>query len=450
MKIRRMFFSLIAFVFILGMTPDLFAAEVGGKIAPAAATKFISPKGIAIDFAAREKQAPQAIRLRLDSLRQEIAKGKHRFQVGYTAALDFDLAQITGAVVPGNIAQLAAEQDAKATEAAKSLPAAAPLPGYSVSASSFDWRKANGVTPVKDQGNCGSCWAFATVAAFEGSWRVFNGQLINASEEDILDCNLHGWGCGGGWWAFDQIVSPPNRGLAAEAAYPYTHIKTACNTAVPRPYKAQYWGYVPRPASLIPTVAMLKQYLLTYGPLGVAVYASPAFQAYTGGVFDQHAPNPINHAVTLIGWDDSKQAWLIKNSWGTGWGSTCEYGTERGYMWIAYDSNKIGFNAAYVRAQMPLLNLTGRWRGNDGGTYYMNQHGIELWWLGMSADNGATWTNVFRGNINLQTLNIAGQWSDVPHGKINNHGTLNLHIESFKQLKRTGVTGGFGGSQWDR
>ncbi len=59
----------------------------------------------------------------------------------------------------------------------------------------------------------------------------------------------------------------------------------------------------------------------------------------------------VNHGVTLVGWDDNKSAWLIKNSWGTGWGSTCDYGTERGYMWISYNSNSIGYAAAWVKAK---------------------------------------------------------------------------------------------------
>ena len=445
MKMRKMLFSLIAVVFILGMIPELFAGEAASTAA--IVRRRITPIGVPFDLAARELQAPAAIKAKLNALRQEISARKMRFQVGYTAAMDFDLSQITGLQVPANIEQLAAAQNAKAAEAMKALPAAAPVPGCSATAPSFDWRKANGVTPIKDQGPCGSCWAFGTMATFEGSWRVFNGQLINGSEQDILDCNLHGWGCGGGWWAFDQMV-PPNRGIAAEASYPYTHVKAACNTSVARPYKAAYWGYVPRPANLIPTVATLKQYLCAFGPIAVAVYVSPAFQAYVGGVFDEHAPNNINHAVTLIGWDDSKQAWLIKNSWGTGWGSTCEYGTERGYMWIGYDSNKIGYNAAYVRAQQLAINLSGKWKGNDQGNYFLTQLGSALWWLGMSPNSGASWTNVFHGTVS--GMSISGQWTDVPLGTTRNYGTLGIQIVNFNQLQRTAVTGGFGGSTWSR
>jgi hypothetical protein len=165
-------------------------------------------------------------------------------------------------------------------------------------------------------------------------------------------------------------------------------------------------------------------------------------------VFDEHSPGNINHAITLIGWDDSKQAWLIKNSWGTGWGSTCEYGTERGYMWIGYDSNKVGFNAAFVRAQQLAINLSGKWKGNDQGNYFLSQVGSTLLWLGMSPNSGASWTNVFRGTVT--GMSIAGQWADVPLGAARNSGTLNINIVNFNQLQRTAVTGGFGGSQWSR
>jgi hypothetical protein len=99
-------------------------------------------------------------------------------------------------------------------------------------------------------------------------------------------------------------------------------------------------------------VDRLKDALCKFGPLAVTVLATDAFQAYTGGdIFNECASGDINHAVTLIGWDDDKQAWLIKNSWGTGWGDTCGYGSERGYMWIAYGCNKIGAYAAWVYAQ---------------------------------------------------------------------------------------------------
>ncbi|NEZ54534.1 hypothetical protein [Adonisia turfae] len=93
-------------------------------------------------------------------------------------------------------------------------------------------------------------------------------------------------------------------------------------------------------------------------------------------------------------------------------------------------------------------NLSGQWRGNDGGTYYLNQIGNTLWWYGESGDGGSTWTNVFHGTI--QGNRVVGEWSDVPKGRINQSGDMELQIDSAGRLSATRKTGGFGGSVWTR
>jgi len=163
--------------------------------------------------------------------------------------------------------------------------------------------------------------------------------MIDSSEQDTLDCSGAG-SCDGGWWAYQYLI---NAGSAKEADYPYVAVKNPCKAGSPRPYRAVAWGYVNDKVE-IPSVAELKKALCDYGPLGVAVAVTPAFQAYKSGVFNEHSTANINHAITLIGWDDARQAWRIKNSWGTGWG-------EAGYMWIAYTSNKIGYAATWVQAK---------------------------------------------------------------------------------------------------
>lgn len=96
-------------------------------------------------------------------------------------------------------------------------------------------------------------------------------------------------------------------------------------------------------------------------------------------------------------------------------------------------------------------SLNGVWKANDGGTYYMSQRGNTVWWVGMSSDNGKTWTNVYKGQ--RQGNYVYGQWADVPRGKILSGGTLNLYIDATPQgyirgVSRAYVTGGFGGSSW--
>jgi cathepsin L len=114
----------------------------------------------------------------------------------------------------------------------------------------------------------------------------------------------------------------------------------------------------------MPTVAEIKKALCEHGALAVAVHVSNAFRLYTGGVFNEQANGLIkNHEVTLIGWDDSKGAWLIKNSWGTGWGGNGDDASStRGYMWIAYGSNDVGYNASWVDVKHALYRLPPKWR----------------------------------------------------------------------------------------
>ena len=94
------------------------------------------------------------------------------------------------------------------------------------------------------------------------------------------------------------------------------------------------------------------------------------------------------------------------------------------------------------------INLTGRWRGNDGGIYYIRQIGNELWWYGQSRDSGNTWSNVFHAKINRRI--IRGNWADVPKGRIRQSGKLTLQIINARTIRAVSKTGGFGGSQWSR
>ena len=194
---------------------------------------------------------------------------------------------------------------------------------------------------MKDQANCGSCWAFATHGAFEGSMAVLYKELVDSSEQDTLDCSGAG-SCNGGFWAFDYLIKT---GSAKETDYKYVAKQGTCNKSAARPYKAVTWGYVDSTKE-IPSVDAIKKALCAYGPLACAVAVTSAFQAYKKGVFNEQSTANVNHGVTLVGWDDSKKAWRIKNSWGGSWG-------EAGYMWIAYNSNKLGTAASWVQAAKP-------------------------------------------------------------------------------------------------
>jgi len=325
------------------------------------------------DYQKREAAASEVIKKRLAALRLEIQQKGRTFKVGYTTAMDFKIEQLTGAKALVSVSDLARKQvgvsdklTALDREARETFIKANPkivLPELRLkcfaSLAQWDWRKSGKVTGVRNQNPCGSCWDFAAIGAFEASFLIRNNQAIDSSEQCILNCSGAG-GCGGGWYfgVMDYLIST---GTATEAAYPYTANDKACVNK-PKPYRAVSWGPV-HPESAIPTVDQIKEALCEHGPLAIGVLVDDAFQAYTHDVFNVPAPSltvtgadgklyyNVNHCVTLIGWDDSKHAWLIKNSWGTGWGDTCGYGTERGYIWIDYGSSNVGLLPAWVIAK---------------------------------------------------------------------------------------------------
>jgi C1A family cysteine protease len=352
-------------------------------------------------YVERESEAPEKIKLKLQALRDESRARNYTFLVGYTTVMDYSIEQVTGLVEPANLSELLKKQNLAAEKLMDKALISEIVGTCSASASMFDWRQNKGATPVRDQRACGSCWAFGTLGAFEGSYRIKNNSIIDSSEQDLLDCNPWDFSCQGGWWAFDYLI---DTGCARESSYPYKAIKSICQSR-PRPYKATAWGYVS--SSGIPSTAEIKQALCQYGPLAVAVFVTEHFLAYSGGVFNAcinawqgstnyavddlikpgsgydiyicitagtsgstepswpgppqpNNPPPtvidgtvtwkylgrVNHGVTLIGWDDNKGAWLIKNSWSVGWG-------EKGCMWISYNCNNIGYGASWVQAAPP-------------------------------------------------------------------------------------------------
>ena len=205
--------------------------------------------------------------------------------------------------------------------------------------------------PTRNQANCGSCWAFAACAAFEHSYRFFYGGVLDVAEQDVLAnsknmfCNSSDCGsCSGGW--SDCAVSYLYcHGVAAEGSYPYTATSGPSYTNRGVYKKAYTWGRVPY-YDASNRNDWVKYYLTLYGAVTTYIkVGTSSFYSYANGVYNDY-PNQggwgnINHAVTIIGWYQPYNAWLIKNSWGTGWG----FG---GYGWIGYNQCNIGYYCYYA------------------------------------------------------------------------------------------------------
>lgn len=217
---------------------------------------------------------------------------------------------------------------------------AAPPP-CDAKASTWDWRTTNKVTQPKLQ-QCGDCWAFASAAQIESAFLFAGWSEADIAEQHILDCSNAG-DCGGGR-RWDSLPWAATVGLAEEGRYPsyvpgYKGVKQQCDISVIGSKKLLAAGWIDS-SDQVPAPEILKSALCTYGPISVSIYATPALQNYGGSsteVFNENNnSHGTNHAILLIGWDDAKQAWLMKNSWGSRWG----FGG--GFGWVQYGSNNIG------------------------------------------------------------------------------------------------------------
>uniref|UniRef100_A0ACD5YB45 Uncharacterized protein n=1 Tax=Avena sativa TaxID=4498 RepID=A0ACD5YB45_AVESA len=185
---------------------------------------------------------------------------------------------------------------------------------------SVDWRTKGAVTPIKDQGQCGCCWAFSTVASMEGIVQLSTGKLISLSEQELVDCDTTDNGCGGGLMdnAFEFIVE--NGGLTTETNYPYTGTDGSCNSNRASSSVASIKGHQDVPTN--DEVSLQKA--VAEQPVSVALDGGDnLFRFYKGGVLSGDCGTDLDHGVAAVGYgvaDDGTKFWLIKNSWGTSWG----------------------------------------------------------------------------------------------------------------------------------
>jgi C1A family cysteine protease len=297
----------------------------------------------------------------LEQLRQKIQHNGYGFQVGHNWVYDMPSEmkkkffsrrpppQLSTSLAPVDMGPLAE----KLSQAA--LPA------------QFDWRNYNGhsyIGPVRDQGNCGSCYAFGACAAAEGSYNFANGRYdsncVDFSESYIIWClatkveyNDHFFGCDGADYDYYELQALTLEGVTDESDFPYRESDPGVCT---------HWG----DATVVfdswhrigcNDIDAIKTAIMTYGVVDAAVDVTSAFQAYSGGIYEdsrKSCPSSpcyytnTNHAIALVGWNDNGDAvnkgyWILRNSWGSDWG-------ENGYMRIKYKSARVACEAAYLVA----------------------------------------------------------------------------------------------------
>ena len=339
-------------------------------------------------YEARFRTAPPEVQKRILAEREDIQKRNKHYTVGYTSVSAGSVRKVTGLVglpelmkVPHpHIVPSAPSQLSCLEESAQAGAAAVDMTDYGI------------VTPVRNQGGCGDCWAFGVTAALESAVLLANGNsggvnntTLALSEEQVLSCTgatdfafgivISGDDCGGG-------LSPSganyvsDHSVVTNAAWPYAGSPNAsqCNhyQSQSTQYKARDWGWICDPGAggifgevavltgiqsscFTPSNEAIKQAIIDHGSVAASFNVGgncpgQPFCDYTGGVFDENngthylSVPQVDHVIQIIGWDDSKQAWRIKNSWGPDWG-------ENGFAWIAYNTSNIGSYAVWLDAE---------------------------------------------------------------------------------------------------
>jgi len=309
---------------------------------------------------------------------------------------------------------------------------------------SVDWRNYNSlnyVTPIKDQGNCASCWSFATTAALE-SYFLLQENLPNHNEDFaeqvLVSCSGAG-SCGGGY--IDQASNfIRDTGLPPEMDYYYTAANGSCANAASGWQQAAYrigsWSYV----CVSPSVTAIKNALVTYGPLVTMFQVYSDFTSYKSGIYSYATGSYLgNHVVLIVGYDDVGQYFIAKNSWGTGWG-------QAGYFNIAYSEcgNSVQFGE-YTIAYTPQVacsygisptsqsfndaggaaTITVTARADCSWNAVSNNDWITVDQVTASQGNGTVYysvaTNPTPGTVRKGSITVAGQSFTVNQGTATNN-----------------------------
>ncbi|KAL1532134.1 Senescence-specific cysteine protease sag12 [Salvia divinorum] len=238
-------------------------------------------------------------------------EGKHTYKLGINKFADLTNEEFLAKYARGSVPSFKAPSSNQSSFEYKDMKDVPP---------SLDWRDHNAVTPIKSQGQCGCCWAFAAVAAIEGIEAIRSGKLTQLSEQHIIDCNEERKGCYRGRTDHAYEFVRKNRGLASDIDYPYTATQGVCANNKPSSLSSKITGFscVPSSNETALLAAVSNQPVsVNIDPKLLHLYQSGVLTGDCGINLDLH------HIVTIVGYGVSENGvdfWLVKNSWGLGWG----------------------------------------------------------------------------------------------------------------------------------
>lgn len=205
---------------------------------------------------------------------------------------------------------------------------------------SFDWRSAQAVPSIKNQGQCGSCWAFAITKSLEAALIVQTGlEEQNLSEQQMVSCDRSASGCSGGYMTSAQYVV--DKGLTGEDSFPYAARNLRCKAVTIEQKAASYKLLGSRNKK--PTVEEIKAAMVKYGPVFVTVAAGGSGWSGRTGEITGCRNRGTNHMVNLVGWTENGK-WIVANSWSESWG-------DKGFTLMKFGCDKIGEEAGYIVVQ---------------------------------------------------------------------------------------------------